>query len=67
MTYEEFRDKIKNHLDTSDEGATWGELKERLELPYETPCYSWISQLESDIGLVRKKKKGNALLWELKK
>ncbi len=66
MTYEDFKRTIRDYLKATPEGATWKELKEELGLPYKTPCQTWINQLEEEIGLLRKRKKGNALLWELK-
>jgi hypothetical protein len=65
MRYEEFRDAVRDHLMMNPEGATWKELSEALDLPYERPCPEWVKQLENDIGLDRKEKRGRALLWKL--
>lgn len=65
MKYSEFRDSIRDELQRHKEGKTWFELKKSLNLPYRQPCPEWIGRLELDIGLVRKDKKGNALVWSL--
>lgn len=53
MTYPEFRDKIKDALEHKDNGMTWTELKELLELEQVVPNNRWVRQLEKDIGLKR--------------
>ena len=53
MTYPEFRDKIKGALEHKDNGMTWTELKESLELEQVVPNNRWVRQLEKDIGLKR--------------
>jgi hypothetical protein len=66
MRYMDFRDSIKNKLIKYPAGLTWRELKKSLDLPYNQPCPEWIKSLEGEIGLERKEKKGNALIWKLK-
>ncbi len=65
MRYEEFRDAVRDHLMLNPEGATWQELRDALDLPYERPCPEWVKRLENDIGLDRIEKRGRALLWKL--
>lgn len=65
MTYPEFKAAIQQHLKRQRQGATWVELREALGLPYERPCPEWTRRLEEDIGLVRRKGTGRALVWAL--
>jgi len=65
MHYVEFKAAIQQHLKRKREGATWHELRETLALPYERPCPEWTRRLEEEIGLVRRKGDGRALVWEL--
>jgi hypothetical protein len=65
MRYVDFRDAIEKELRRHRRGLTWRELKERLDLPYDSPCQTWIKQLESDIGLTRVKGEGRALVWRV--
>lgn len=65
MKYIEFRDSIQLELKANPSGKTWKELKQTLSLPYYQPCPEWIAQLELEIGLQRKEKKGNALIWKV--
>ncbi len=51
MKYTEFRNVILEELRIHVDGFTWKELKERLSLPYKTPCPTWIKQLETEAGL----------------
>lgn len=67
MRYNEFRAIIQANLKKHPEGLTWKELKQSADLPYKTPCPTWVARLGSEIGLIRKRKKGNALIWELSK
>jgi hypothetical protein len=54
MSYEEFRDKIRNILEYSD-GMTWTEIREKLNLEQVVPNNKWVSQMQNDIGLLRLK------------
>jgi hypothetical protein len=65
MRYVEYRDSIRNELRRNGAGLTWAELQGRLGLPYDRPCPTWTKQLEADIGLVRAKGSGRALVWKL--
>jgi hypothetical protein len=66
MRYTEFRASIQRHLRRSRQGATWVELRDFLALPYDRPCPEWTRKLEEEIGLVRRKGSGRALVWELR-
>jgi hypothetical protein len=65
MRYIDFRDIIQKELLRFPEGATWADLRDRLALPYERPCPAWTRCLEEEIGLVRAKGEGRALLWKV--
>lgn len=65
MQYVEFKSAIQKHLRGRRQGATWVELRETLALPYDRPCPEWTKRLEQEIGLVRRKGAGRALVWGL--
>ncbi len=65
MAYAAYRDAIKGELKRSPEGKTWRELKSALQLPQARACPEWTAWLERDIGLVRREKRGNALVWRI--
>ena len=66
MKYIEFRDTIRSELQRNVAGLSWVELRDRLELPYDRPCPTWTNRLEQEIGLVRVRGEGRALIWKLK-
>ena len=53
MTYEEFRDRIKELLKTEPQGLTWTDIRNTLKLPQKVPNNLWVRMMEKDIGLVR--------------
>ena len=65
MRYVDFRDSIQKELKRCSNGLTWNELKERLDLPYKTPCQNWVRRLEQEIDLTRTKGEGRALVWKV--
>ena len=65
MRYSEFRDAIHKELRHCRRGLTWAQLQERLDLPYERPCPTWVKQMEKEIGLSRVKGEGRALVWKV--
>lgn len=65
MRYTEFRDEIAKTLRSHQNGMTWKELREELNLPYKQPCSEWVASLEKEINLTRQDKKGNAYLWKI--
>jgi hypothetical protein len=67
MRYADYRDSIRSELRRSTAGLTWRELQSRLDLPYERPCPAWTEQLENEIGLVRVKSAGRALVWTIRR
>lgn len=54
MSYEEFRDAIKETLEKNPEGLSWKEIKHLANLQQKVPNNRWVRWLERDIGLVRK-------------
>ena len=65
MRYVEFRDAIQQELKRHRNGWTWKELRDRLDLPYERACPTWVARLESEIGLRRAPGEGRAYVWTL--
>lgn len=65
MRYTEFRDRIRRQLRRRPTGLTWAKLRDALDLPYERLCPAWTARLEQEIGLVRKKGHGRALVWRV--
>ncbi len=64
MRYIDFRTQVEQELRANPDGLTWLQLKERLSLPYKQPCYTWISQMEAEIGLTRRRQPGG-MVWTL--
>jgi hypothetical protein len=65
MRFAEFRDAIREELHENIDGLTWAELKERLDLPYERPCQTWLKRLEKEIGLLRVPGRGRGYVWKV--
>ncbi len=65
MRYDEFKTSIQRHLRGHRKGPTGVELREALSLPYDRPCPEWTRRLEEEIGLVRRRGTGRALVWGL--
>jgi len=66
MRYLVFRDLIRKELRKNPAGLTWLELKERLNLPYDQPCPTWVKRLEDEIGLSRTRGAGRAYVWKVR-
>lgn len=64
--YNEFRDKVKRVLKGEKHGLTWNQLRKKSNIQYPRPCYSWIRELEDEIGLIRTRS-GRYVYWKLKK
>jgi hypothetical protein len=67
MRYIEFKAAIQQHLQRNRDGATWLKLRDTLSLPSDRPCPEWTRRLEEEIGLVRRRSSGRALVWSLDK
>ena len=66
MRYVDFMDVIQEVLRQNPAGLTWAELKERLDLPYDRPCPTWVRRMEQEVGLSRVKGSGRAYVWKLR-
>ena len=64
IPYSEFREKIRTALEYRDDGMTWTELREQLELEQVVPNNKWVRQLEKDIGLKRIRDM-NGVIWRI--
>ena len=65
MQYTDFRNSIRQELLSNPSGLTWAQLRNRLSLPYDQPCQTWVLRLEKEIGLERKDRVRNAYVWKL--
>ena len=65
MTYEQFRDKIRQTLEYNDIGMTWTRLRNNLQLDQVVPNNKWVRRLEKDIGLMRVKGSDGVILWRV--
>ena len=64
LTYEDFRDKIRQTL--QDAGPlTWTEIRTKSNLPQKFPNNQWVHRMENDIGLERKKDAHGIIHWQL--
>jgi hypothetical protein len=66
MRYVDFRDSICRELRRNRKGLTWPELRDRLGLPYQSPCSEWVGRMEKEDGLTRTPGSGRAYVWRLK-
>lgn len=64
MTYELFRDTIKDTLAASGP-TTWTELRTAARLPQALPNNGWVRRMEADFGLIRQKDSRGIILWRL--
>ena len=55
MRYVEFRNAIQEELGQNPAGFTWRELRERLDLPYDSPCPTWIRRMEQELAVESKR------------
>lgn len=64
LTYEEFRDKIRNTLKKSGP-LTWTEIRTGAKLPEKFPNNKWVHRMEQDIALKRKKDSNGIINWSI--
>jgi hypothetical protein len=67
MRFVDFRDSICRELRRNRKGLTWRELKERLDLPYKSPCSEWVKRMEQESGLTRTPGPGRAYVWKVER
>lgn len=65
MTYEEFRDRIRELIKEEKKGLSWTEIKAKIGLPQKVRNNLWVKMMEKDIGLVREKV-GTKTIWRLR-
>jgi predicted Zn-ribbon and HTH transcriptional regulator len=65
-TYEDFRDKVQETLKGSPGPLTWTEIRTLAGLPQKFPNNQWVRQMESEIGLERKRDAHGIIHWELR-
>jgi len=66
MTYEEFKQIVKEELEKAPDGLTWSQIRERRpELYQKFPANQWVRRMEKDIGLTRSTLAGKTI-WRLK-
>jgi hypothetical protein len=51
-----FKRDVIEGLTGEDEGLTWAELRDKVGLRYERPCYTWLGTLEKEVGLRRERR-----------
>lgn len=66
VTYDDFKTKLFELLGTKDTGFTWQEIKKKLNVQQTVPNNVWVSKLEKEIGLKRRKE-ANVTYWYLEK
>jgi len=65
MSYEDFRDRVKQTLQYSDKGMTWTEIRSKLKLDQVVPNNKWVRAMEKDIGLMRVKRSDGVVVWRV--
>lgn len=65
MTYEEFRDTIKQTLRKAKQPLTWTEIRTTAKLPQALPNNQWVRRMETDIDLKREKDTHGVIHWQL--
>jgi DNA-directed RNA polymerase subunit RPC12/RpoP len=64
LTYENFRDKVRETLHASGQ-LTWTEIRTASKLPQAFPNNKWVHRLEGDIALKRNKDSHGIIKWSL--
>jgi hypothetical protein len=62
----EFREKVQKALQNKKDGLTWNQLKTKGKIKQTHLCYTWMRELEKDIGLTRERR-GRNVYWKLQK
>lgn len=66
MSYEDFKGKIAATLRLAETPLTWTEVRTKANLPQAFPNNQWVHRMETDIGLVRRRKSNGIIHWLLK-
>lgn len=65
MTYDSFRDSIREVLRGADGELTWTEIRTAARLPQAFPNNQWVHRLEHDIGLRRQRDRHGIIKWSV--
>ena len=65
MTYEEFRDAIRDTLQAAGRPMTWTEIRTAAKLPQKFPNNQWVRRLDCDILLLQAKGDHGIIYWSL--
>jgi len=66
MTYDDFKDKIKETIVSSKQPLTWTEIRTTAKLPQAFPNNQWVHRMEKDIALQRKRDSHGIIHWSIK-
>jgi hypothetical protein len=65
MTYDTFKETIRETLRSSPQPLTWTEIRTIAKLPQAVPNNQWVRKLETDIKLQRKRDNHGIIYWSL--
>jgi hypothetical protein len=65
MSYDMFKETIRDTLRASEQPLTWTEIRTIAKLPQALPNNQWVRRLEADIGLQRKRDNHGIIYWSL--
>src|SRR5260370_32996862 len=65
LTYEDFRDKIRESLQETG-SLTWTEIRTKANLPHKFTNNQWVHHMQNHIRLERKKDAHGIIHWQLK-
>ncbi len=65
MPYEEFRDRVRTTIESSEAPLTWTEIRTRAKLPQAFPNNQWVHRMEKDTGLMRERDKDGIIRWRI--
>ncbi|MBI4288745.1 MAG: hypothetical protein HY671_09995 [Chloroflexi bacterium] len=63
MSYEQFRDRVRELLSSSLAPLTWTEIRTKAKLPQAFPNNQWVHRMEQDINLKREKDRNGIIRW----
>ena len=65
MTYDTFKETIRETLQSSPQPLTWTEIRTIAKLPQAVPNNQWVRKLETDIKLQRRRDNHGIIYWSL--